>query len=183
MTEPSIKKIKLEEKRIFTLYFDGCSKGNPGKGGCGWIFGHDQYTLAYGWKLMPRCTNNESEYEGVLEGLKHVTKTFSTVPHALIIRGDSELVIRQLQGRYKVKAANLKLSFMSVMDMIVHLRRNGCTVTMEHIPRENNQEADYLSNLPLVRERDGHFDLVGETRIIFGDFGIVDKAWLNKETN
>ena len=149
----------------------------------GWVLGDEEGTLAYGWKLHPHCSNNESEYQGVLQGLTYIAKTFAGVPNTVAIRGDSQLVIRQLQGRYRVKAPNLKPLCKLAMDKITALRTQGHAVTLEHVYRKDNEVADYLSNLPLKRERNGHVDVTAQERVLAGDYGVVDNTWLEQHSH
>ena len=88
---------------MHTLYFDGCSKGNPGMAGAGAVIYDEQ--LIEVWSTAHfvgnHSTNNEAEYTGLLIGLR---KSVDLGIDHLLVRGDSQLIIRQLKGEYKVKS-------------------------------------------------------------------------------
>jgi ribonuclease HI len=86
------------------LYFDGCSKGNPGPSGSGAIIKHQNQELWSGCEYVGNTTNNVAEYKGLILGLKYLT--LYTYKH-LKIKGDSMLVINQMTGKYKVKSPHL----------------------------------------------------------------------------
>ena len=91
---------------IYTLYFDGCSKGNPGPSGSGAIIKNEDQSICQpiwsGSEYVGITTNNVAEYKGLIIGLKQ-SKYFKK----LIVKGDSMLVINHMTGKYKVKAPHL----------------------------------------------------------------------------
>jgi ribonuclease HI len=122
------------------IYFDGSSKKNPGPGVSGWIIHTPKKHTLYGWIYHEHCTNNESEYKGLLFGLLDVLKYIkdeSIPPSKLQICGDSLLVIKQIQGLWKVKKETL-----------MPLKKKGWSVNARHVVRENNKLADFLTNYP-----------------------------------
>ena len=125
------------------LYFDGCSKGNPGIAGSGAIIKDENQTIWSGSEYVGITTNNVAEYKGLILGLKQVT---SNCKH-LIIKGDSMLVINHMTGKYKVKAPHLILLYNEAKGLIKDLKLD---VTFLYIPREQNKEADYLANQGLT---------------------------------
>lgn len=117
------------------LYFDGCSKGNPGPSGSGaFIEGHWS-----GSEYVGITTNNVAEYKGLILGLKYVNKCkhFKN----LIVKGDSMLVINHMTGKYKVKAPHLIPLYNEAKELIQDI-----DVVFLYIPREQNKEADRLAN-------------------------------------
>ena len=125
------------------LFFDGCSKGNPGKAGAGAVIYQNGIEL-YSKTLFVgnNETNNVSEYNGLIIGLE--LAIFNGIKE-LSVKGDSLLVIKQMKGEYKVKAQNLKILFERAKQLSLQFDK----ITFEHIYRENNQRADELSNIAL----------------------------------
>ena len=121
------------------LYTDGASRGNPGPAGAG------AYLVNEAGEEFPLCqylgekTNNQAEYAGLLLGLKKLRELGAKT---VVIRADSELMIRQLTGRYKVKNPDLKILF----DEAQVLLKTFKLFEAHHIPREENKKADALAN-------------------------------------
>lgn len=116
------------------LYFDGACSGNPGPMGAGAVVEMAGKTDAFS-RAMGRGTNNEAEYHGLLLALHHAQAAGAT---DVEVRGDSQLVLRQLDGRYAVRAANL-------VDLHASARRllaRFASVKLTWIPREKNGAAD-----------------------------------------
>jgi ribonuclease HI len=122
---------------------DGASRGNPGPAAYAVTLrdpsGKVVLELA---KRLSRETNNVAEYYALLAALDYATTHGIT---ALRIRSDSELLVRQMQGRYKVKSPGLKLLY----ERAVKLARRLNYFTIEHVRREMNRDADALANLAL----------------------------------
>ena len=119
---------------------DGAARGNPGPAGIGVHIttpeGEVVSSIAEG---LGETTNNVAEYTAAREGLRRAADLGASVVH---LRSDSQLLIEQLTGRYKVKAAHLRPLFAEVMALAGRFDR----VTYEHVPRERNREADRLAN-------------------------------------
>ena len=88
-------------------------------------------------------TNNEAEYTGLLIGLRHAVEMGVT---ELMVRGDSQLIIRQLKGEYKVKSVSLKPLYLEAVELISRIHN----VQFEHVYREFNKRADELSNIGIL---------------------------------
>lgn len=129
----------------YTLYFDGCSKGNPGRAGAGAVIYDSGMNEVWSSAVFvgANSTNNESEYTGLLIGLRKVTEMGVV---NLLVRGDSQLIIRQMKCEYKVKSASLKPMY----EEAVKLSKLVNSIQYEHVYREFNKRADELSNLGLV---------------------------------
>jgi ribonuclease HI len=130
----------------YTLYFDGCSKGNPGISGCGAvIYNSDNEEI---WSIAEyigdKYTNNYAEYCGLIRGLEEAIKLNI---HVLVVKGDSQLVIRQMKGEYKVKANTL----ISLYHQATLLASKFEHIEYHHIYRCDNKRADSLSNLGLIK--------------------------------
>ncbi len=122
---------------------DGASRGNPGPAAYAVVIrdpeGKVVLELA---KRMGRETNNVAEYYALLAALDYAA---SQGVNALRIRSDSELLVRQMQGRYKVKSTDLKPLYERAYRMSRQLRY----FAIEHVRREQNRDADALANLAL----------------------------------
>ncbi len=132
------------EEHGYTLYFDGCSKGNPGKAGAGAVL------YLNGEEIWADClfvgdhsTNNEAEYSGLLLGLEKAVEMNCS---PLIVRGDSLLVIQQMKGVYKCNSPHLKLLYSKAKQMTSQMT----SIAFEHVPRKMNTRADELSNDGIV---------------------------------
>jgi len=122
---------------------DGASRGNPGPAAYAVVIrdpdGHVVLELA---KRLGRETNNVAEYYALLAALDYAT---TQGIGALRIRSDSELLVRQMQGRYKVKSADLK----PLHERAQKLSRQLSYFAIEHVRREQNRDADALANVAL----------------------------------
>lgn len=122
---------------------DGASRGNPGPASYAVVLRDPAGTLVFQLaKKLGRQTNNVAEYYALLAALDFA------VTHgikALRIRSDSELLVRQMQGRYKVKSRDLK----PLHERASKLARQLAYFALEHVPRERNREADALANTAL----------------------------------
>ena len=126
----------LRRVRVFS---DGASRGNPGPAGAGAVIESDGRVIAELGKFLGRQTNNVAEYEGLLLGLRGAHDLGAREVDVL---ADSELLIRQLQGRYKVKNEALQRLHAEAMAIL----RGFAKHSLRHIPREQNGAADVMSN-------------------------------------
>ena len=124
----------------WTLHADGASKGNPGPAGAGAIL-YDQTgtVLAEISRSLGRKTNNEAEYQGLITGLEEAVKLGG---RRLKIRMDSELVVRQILGVYKVRNERLKPLYQQALGLLRELE----AYDILHVRRELNAEADRLAS-------------------------------------
>jgi len=134
----------------FYLFCDGASRGNPGPAACAAIIyknSPDSDALLRLGKVLGTATNNVAEYQGLILGLEglldHLAKDgVAPASVSLHIRMDSELIIRQLTGQYKVKHEAMKPLFARAKGMLSQFT----AVRPEHVRREFNKEADQLAN-------------------------------------
>jgi len=130
------------------LRFDGGSRGNPGIAGSGAVLYRKGIAMKenenwYGYfYLGDNLTNNVAEYSGLIEGLKYVI--MMKLEGNILIQGDSELVIKQLQGEYTVKKSHLQKLHATVLSLVNELPKTS--FYCQHIYREQNSRADGLSN-------------------------------------
>ena len=119
---------------------DGASRGNPGPAGIGvQITDDDGAVLAEIARGIGETTNNVAEYTAVIEGLSRADELGAEL---VTLRSDSQLLINQLTGRYRVKTAHLEPLHRRARSLAAGFDR----VTFEHVRRELNQEADRLAN-------------------------------------
>jgi ribonuclease HI len=118
------------------MFFDGASKGNPGKAGCGAVLYQNNEIIWKGHKYLGIGTNNVAEYNGLILALE---KAKELKLNQLIIKGDSKLVIEQMKGNYKVNAPHL-------IPLYKRAKELEPNVTYLYIPRKENAIADQLAN-------------------------------------
>lgn len=127
------------------LHTDGASKGNPGPAGAGawWADGegNDLGELA---EPLGIATNNVAEWKALLLALE---KMADLKPKELLIQADSELMIRQLKGDYRVKDAKL----IPIHEEVMELLENFPRWTARHVRREHNSRADELANIGVMK--------------------------------
>ena len=122
-----------------TIYTDGASRNNPGEAGAGVYILQDGVPTARIARYLGRTTNNIAEYSAAIIGLEHAVSA-----GALSVRlfADSELLVKQVNGLYKVKNEGLKPLHAKVKELIARIGR----VEVQYIPREQNRDADGLAN-------------------------------------
>lgn len=132
--------------RIF-LNTDGGSRGNPGPAGAGALLSDESgEVLQKISKSLGTMTNNEAEYHALILGLEAVKKFLGkekTKQTEVMARLDSELVVKQLIGKYQIKEERLFPLFIKVWNIRV---ADLPQLTFSHIPREENSLADQLAN-------------------------------------
>jgi ribonuclease HI len=126
-----------------TIYTDGAARGNPGPAAIGVVLkdaaGNTVATIS---RTLGVKTNNQAEYTAVIAG---VEKAISLGAKQVVLKSDSELVVRQLMGVYKVKNADLKEMYQKVVALTGRLEKFSAL----NIPREQNKAADALCNKAL----------------------------------
>ncbi len=130
----------MNSNEALVIFSDGASRGNPGAASIGVSLqdqsGNEVATIS---KTIGIATNNIAEYKALHEGL---IKAQVLGYKQIIIKADSELVIKQLQGLYKVKNPDLRKIYLEIKS----LEKNFDSVTYSHVRREYNQRADLLAN-------------------------------------
>lgn len=131
-----------------TLWIDGGSRGNPGPAAAGFVITReDGTTVLEAGQHLGIATNNVAEYEGLLRALRAAAENGAT---SVKIISDSQLLVRQLRGEYRVRSADLRPLYEQVMAMLKRLTR----WEVRHVTREHNQRADGLVNRALDAKRD-----------------------------
>jgi ribonuclease HI len=126
---------------LITAFFDGGARSNPGPAGYGVYIVDDQGTvLAELHGSLGIATNNVAEYHGLIAALQWAVENDVA---ALTIKGDSLLIVEQMRGNYKVKNEGLKPLYLQARMLVMQIGN----VRFEHVPREQNKDADRLSNV------------------------------------
>jgi ribonuclease HI len=131
-----------------TLEFDGGSRGNPGPAGIGIVIrAADGTPLATLGRYIGRATNNVAEYRALITALQEARKLGGK---KILICGDSELIIKQMRGEYRVKHPDMKVLFDEAQSLLAEFEQ----AKIEHNLRGKNVLADKLANLAMDKKRD-----------------------------
>ncbi len=124
----------------YRMFTDGASRGNPGEAGIGVVIEDDSgHIVKRVARYLGKATNNQAEYEALIAGLK---AAYELGAEELNIRADSELMVKQMNGQYKVKSPDLQERNAEARRLVESFR----SVVIEYIPREKNKDADALAN-------------------------------------
>lgn len=129
--------------RHLLAHIDGGARGNPGPAGYGVSIQGSSPEDLYGF--IGVATNNTAEYAALLALLEHVVPL---QPDLLTVRSDSELLVKQMRGEYRVKDPKLLVLHAAARRLVAGLPQ----VVFEHVPREENRAADALANLAMDRQ-------------------------------
>ena len=130
---------------LFVANVDGASRGNPGPASYAVILrGPDGVVRFEVGKYIGRASNNVAEYYGLITALDYAA---AQKIDRLLVRSDSELLVRQMRGHYKVNSPDLR----PLHERARKLARGFAYFAIEHVPRELNREADELANIALDR--------------------------------
>ncbi len=132
--------------RKIVIYTDGGSRGNPGPSAIGAVFFNEKGLAIKKYaEYLGEATNNEAEYQAVIFALKKFKALFGkklAKNSEIEIRSDSELLIKQMQGLYKVLEPNIQSLFLTAWNLKLDFKK----VKFKIVPRESNKEADKLVN-------------------------------------
>jgi len=130
--------VKRDDSLI--AHIDGGARGNPGPAGYGVIIEDSQgHKLAELSRFLGHRTNNYAEYSALLAALQHAIERGGK---ALQVYSDSELLVKQMRGEYKMKSPDLRPLFREAQALVEKLEWFRIT----HVPREQNRDADRLAN-------------------------------------
>tara|TARA_B110000879_G_scaffold70135_1_gene97948 strand:+ start:3274 stop:3768 length:495 start_codon:yes stop_codon:yes gene_type:complete len=128
----------------YVLFFDGCSKRNPGPAGAGAVIYHNGVEI---WSkslfVGSKETNNVAEYMGMIIGIEEAKNRGI---HKLLVKGDSNLVIQQMNGKFKVKSHNLIKLYLRARKSVESFH----SIEFQHVYRTDNKRADELANISLT---------------------------------
>jgi ribonuclease HI len=134
----------------FTIFADGGSRGNPGPAGAGAIVRDEKGTVvAEISEFLGVTTNNVAEYTGILSALETLLSLYTNDASeaSVVVKMDSMLVVKQMNGEYKIKHPNL----IPLAARVKELSKKFKSVSFAHVYREHNKEADSLANLAMDR--------------------------------
>lgn len=143
----------------YLLQFDGASEPNPGPSGSAYVLfspiklntdGEQIRTLLQeGYMYIPRATNNEAEYTALRLGLR---KALDVGIQEIEIEGDSNLVVQQVQGKWKIKEERLLRLKNEISQLLLQFK----SWSINHIPRNENGDADALSKEAILMKKEDH---------------------------
>jgi len=139
----------MEREQKLVIYTDGGARSNPGPAALGVVIGDKHYN-----EYLGRATNNEAEYYAVIFALqkaKQLLGKATAKKTEIEINTDSELIYKQLDGKYKIKETNLQQLFIHVWNAQQDFKK----VTYKLVPREENKQADRLVNEALDKRDRG----------------------------
>ena len=129
----------MKSKKLY-IYADGGARGNPGPAGIGVvIYDSKKKKLKEFYKYIGEATNNNAEYNALIQGLEEAR---SMGAEEVVVNLDSELVVNQLNGEYRVKSPDMK----SLFEKAVEALKKFKAFEIRHIDRAENKEADKLAN-------------------------------------
>jgi ribonuclease HI len=130
----------LKAKLALRLHVDGASRGNPGAAGFGvHVTSPDGALVASLFGYLGTATNNVAEYQALLHGLRFALERGAS---SVEVFSDSELLVRQIEGRYRVKHPGLQPLHREAQGLLARFAK----ARVAHVPREKNREADALAN-------------------------------------
>jgi len=129
---------------VLTIHTDGGARGNPGPSAVGVVFDLEDFHFEHG-RAIGEATNNVAEYTAVLDALDNLSQAPAGVSELHFFL-DSELVVRQILGQYRVKETTLQGLH---AEIIKRLRATGLSYRFSHVRREQNKLADKLVNQTL----------------------------------
>ncbi len=134
-------------KGILIIHTDGGSRGNPGPAACAFVAEIEDDEVGSGSKFLGEATNNVAEYEGVILALNWLLNVFDKKSKVLFLL-DSELVVKQLNGEYKIKKPELQVLNTDIKKLV---NSYSNSILFRNVPREQNKIADLLLNNELDR--------------------------------
>lgn len=141
----------MSTSRVLEINIDGAARGNPGPAAFAYVIAADGQSVLEGAGRLGKATNNVAEYTALVKALERAGELGA---ERLVIRSDSELIVKQMNGEYKVKNASLRALYEEAVD----LTHGFASVTLEHVRREQNKRADQLCNHALDGKLDDDID-------------------------
>lgn len=132
---------------MIVINIDGGSRGNPGPGGWGVVVCRGGEILTEIKGTLTHTTNNQAEYHALIGALRWCKE--KEIQEDIHIFSDSQLMVRQMQGRFKVNSVELQTLWNAAQAIVTHIQFRTTpivTVRFEHVRREQNRHADRLAN-------------------------------------
>lgn len=136
----SVQASSLKEVDYWKLFVDGAARNNPGPAGAGLCILKDEKAFLKKGAYLGKKTNNQAEYLALLLGLFYIKKNMHADDFLLIV-SDSQLLVRQLEGKYRVKEPHLKPLYDVAKGMLSEINYD-----IAHVLREENAAADEQAN-------------------------------------
>lgn len=137
-----------KQTEILKIFTDGASRGNPGPAAAGYVLADSaNREIEAKGIYLGQATNNIAEYTGLIKALEAAKKTSAK---EILVFSDSELMVKQINGQYKVKSEQLQPLFQQVMSLLDFFEK----FQVKHVLRGKNSRADGLCNLALDRKKD-----------------------------
>jgi len=144
---PDAGPARTEVPRRARLHCDGASRGNPGPAGIGMVLCAEDGTEILAWgAAIGRATNNVAEYQALIEGLG---RALELGVREIEVVSDSQLLVYQLTGRYKVKNPTLARLYQAAGELLGRFDR----WEVRHVSREQNREADRIARSQIKKNR------------------------------
>ena len=135
----------MNKAGVLTIYTDGGARGNPGPAAYAFVIEEDGAPAIEEAACIGDATNNQAEYTALVRALEHAQRLGTD--HPLLVHSDSELLVKQMNGEYRVKDKGLKRLYEQARRLASHFG----SVTIRHVPRAQNARADRLYNAALDR--------------------------------
>jgi len=135
---PKARKSKSSPQTI-VAYTDGACRGNPGPSGAGFVLFQDDKMLETQGKYLGKMTNNQAEYQALIIALERALELGAS---EVLLRADSELMVRQINGQYRVKNPGLKMPYARAKELASKFKK----FKIEHVTRDKNSRADEMAN-------------------------------------
>jgi ribonuclease HI len=138
----------MAEPALLTIHTDGASRGNPGAAAFAYVISRAGQPTIEGSGCLGQMTNNQAEYTALVRALEHALRVGAE--HRVLVKSDSELMVRQMRGEYKVKNEDLRDLYAEARRLVSRFKGG---VTLQHVRREQNKRADQLCNEALDGKR------------------------------
>jgi ribonuclease HI len=130
-----------------SVHTDGAARGNPGPASIAYVIRSGDDLIEYS-EAIGQTTNNQAEYRAMLAACRALEEKLP-IDAIITFHSDSELMVKQLRGEYKVKDANIRPHFEAIAAILTKLEQQGNTVELLAVRREYNKRADELANIAL----------------------------------
>lgn len=130
-----------------SVHTDGAARGNPGPASIAFVISNDGELTEF-YEAIGETTNNQAEYRAMLAACQELHRT-SPSDSTVVFNSDSELMIKQLKGEYRVKDANIRPHYEGITAVLSSLKAAGNQIVLNAVRRESNKRADELANLAL----------------------------------
>jgi ribonuclease HI len=131
--------VLMNQSIALTIHIDGAARGNPGPAAYAFVISRDKGPAIVENGLLGKATNNQAEYSALIKALERAAREGA---ERLVIHSDSELLVKQMNGLYRVKNADLRV----LHEQAKQLGDRFKEVVFRHVRREENQQADQLCN-------------------------------------